>query len=182
VQPPGKLAGKRSFGAMLDRVSRTTLSVWRFGCRASSDACARSPCVRSLDPTGLRAGSELLQRDDKPDHDAAHPGAAPNPHSPGGPSETRPSDNMRRFYRASLMPSSCNCRGSTGPGAPVIRSVARWVLGKAIVSRMLSSPPKSITSRSIPRAMPPRSPAGRTPVAGAAGHEYGSFRRRPPSR
>ena len=40
-------------------------------------------------------------------------------------------------------------------GAPVIRSVARCVLGKAMQSRMLSSPPKSITTRSMPRAMPP---------------------------
>jgi filamentous hemagglutinin family protein len=43
----------------------------------------------------------------------------------------------------------------TGDGAPVIRSLAFCVFGKAITSRIESRPPKSITQRSIPSAMPP---------------------------
>src|SRR3954454_19487298 len=43
---------------------------------------------------------------------------------------------------ASRMPSSRNCRSSTGDGAPVIRSEAVEVLGNAITSRIDSLPDK----------------------------------------
>lgn len=50
---------------------------------------------------------------------------------------------------------SANCSPVTGEGVPVIRSIALWVLGKAITSRMLGSLARSITSRSMPGAIPP---------------------------
>ena len=43
----------------------------------------------------------------------------------------------------------------TGDGESLIRSTARVVLGNAITSRIPSSPLRSITTRSRPRAMPP---------------------------
>lgn len=57
--------------------------------------------------------------------------------------------------RSSWMCRSRNWRASTSEGAPSIRSEARCVLGKAITSRMLSLPAKSITQRSRPSAIPP---------------------------
>jgi aspartyl-tRNA synthetase len=42
-----------------------------------------------------------------------------------------------------------------GPGAWVIRSLALWVLGKAITSRIVFLPASSITRRSNPKANPP---------------------------
>ena len=44
-------------------------------------------------------------------------------------------------YSVTLRWRSRSCRGSTVPGAPVIRSVPRAVLGKAMQSRMLVRPP-----------------------------------------
>ncbi len=52
----------------------------------------------------------------------------------------------------------CNvlsCSSSTGAGAPVRGSVALCVFGKAITSRIVSSPAAIATIRSIPGAMPP---------------------------
>ena len=51
--------------------------------------------------------------------------------------------------------SSLSCLSSTSPGASVMRSVARCVFGKAMASRILSRPPKSMTTLSIPKAIPP---------------------------
>jgi len=51
--------------------------------------------------------------------------------------------------------SSLSWRSSTGHGASDIRQVARAVLGKAITSRRLSAPVRSISMRSRPSAMPP---------------------------
>ena len=44
--------------------------------------------------------------------------------------------------------------GATGLGAPVIGSDPDWVFGKAMTSRMLSSPAKMATNRSMPTANP----------------------------
>src|SRR5207237_193203 len=53
------------------------------------------------------------------------------------------------------IPNSSSCFGSTGDGAPAIRSCARAVLGKAITSRSDSARAMTIQMRSNPRAMPP---------------------------
>ena len=42
-----------------------------------------------------------------------------------------------------------------GRGAPVSGSAPDWVFGKAITSRMLSSPARIATRRSMPKAKPP---------------------------
>src|SRR5450830_1147252 len=51
--------------------------------------------------------------------------------------------------------SSRNCFSSTSDGALVKRSCARWVLGKAITSRIESEPVIMVTMRSRPKARPP---------------------------
>src|SRR5882724_4903705 len=53
------------------------------------------------------------------------------------------------------MCSSMSCSSLAVPGASVSGSQAVWVLGKAMTSRMLGAPVMSITSRSMPKAMPP---------------------------
>ena len=55
---------------------------------------------------------------------------------------------------ASRSPRSASAPGASGFGAPVMGSEPDWVLGKAMTSRMLSSPAKMATSRSIPTAKP----------------------------
>ena len=45
--------------------------------------------------------------------------------------------------------------GASGLGAPVMGSAPDWVFGKAMTSRMFSSPAKMATSRSTPTAKPP---------------------------
>ena len=60
-----------------------------------------------------------------------------------------------RSVLRSRMCSSRNCFSSTGLGAWVSRSCARWVFGKAITSRIDSAPVISVTRRSRPKAMPP---------------------------
>ena len=55
-----------------------------------------------------------------------------------------------------------SCRSSIGDGAPVSGSGPDCVFGKAITSRMFSSPASSATSRSMPKAKPG---VGRGPVA-----------------
>ena len=47
-----------------------------------------------------------------------------------------------------------SCAGSTGVGEPVIGSAPDCVLGKAITSRMFSSPARIAMSRSMPKAKP----------------------------
>lgn len=51
--------------------------------------------------------------------------------------------------------SSLSCWSETSLGHPVMGQAAVAVLGKAMTSRMLSNPPRSIRIRSNPRAMPP---------------------------
>ena len=58
------------------------------------------------------------------------------------------------FRGMGCSPSSASTPGATGFGAPVIGSDPDWVFGKAITSRMLSSPAKMATSRSMPTANP----------------------------
>ena len=53
------------------------------------------------------------------------------------------------------MPSSSSCFAITGVGAFVIGSAPLCVLGKAITSRMFSSPARIATNRSMPNANPP---------------------------
>src|SRR5579872_6016358 len=57
--------------------------------------------------------------------------------------------------RLSRMCSSRNCFAVTSEGAPIIRSSARWFIGKRTTSRKFSSPHSSMTMRSIPGAMRP---------------------------
>jgi len=66
-------------------------------------------------------------------HHSREDGDAP---SPGFALRTR-----RGNYSIRRTCSSRSCLASTVPGAPVIRSVPRVVLGKAMQSRMLVSPP-----------------------------------------
>ncbi len=53
------------------------------------------------------------------------------------------------------MPSSSSCLTSTGVGALVIGSMPDCVFGKAMTSRMFSSPARIATRRSMPKAKPP---------------------------
>ena len=55
---------------------------------------------------------------------------------------------------STLMCSSSNCFSLTVPGAPIMTSWAFLFMGKGMISRMDSSPAKSITIRSTPGAMP----------------------------
>src|SRR5215218_1601516 len=75
------------------------------------------------------------------------------PHQHGGGAGRVAEDHSLSFTTA--IPSSSSCLGSTSDGASVIRSVAEAVLGKAITSRMVLRPARSITMRSRPRARPP---------------------------
>src|SRR5262249_55329864 len=59
------------------------------------------------------------------------------------------------FSFASLIPNSRNWRGSTSAGDCDIKSIPRLFFGKAITSRIESSPQSNITNRSKPIAMPP---------------------------
>ena len=52
--------------------------------------------------------------------------------------------------RSSAMLRSLSCTGSTTSGAPLMRSAASLFLGKAMTSRMLSAPVRSMTKRSTP--------------------------------
>src|SRR5262249_60055934 len=63
--------------------------------------------------------------------------------------------SFRVFRGDTHSPNSFNCRRSTGPGAPVIRSRACLFFGKAIVSRMFVVPERIIVNRSRPSAIPP---------------------------
>ena len=56
---------------------------------------------------------------------------------------------------ASRSPSSASCASSTAAGAPVSGSAPLAVFGKAITSRIESSPAISAAMRSMPSAMPP---------------------------
>jgi hypothetical protein len=60
-----------------------------------------------------------------------------------------------RAGSARRMLSSRNCLEATTEGAPIIRSCARWFIGKAMTSRMLGSSASSMTMRSMPGAEPP---------------------------
>jgi hypothetical protein len=53
------------------------------------------------------------------------------------------------------MLSSRSCLSPTGLGAPVIISAAFCFFGNAMQSRIISKSPKSMTTRSIPSAIPP---------------------------
>ena len=53
-----------------------------------------------------------------------------------------------------LIDNSANWKSVTSEGAPVIRQAPRCVFGKAITSRMFSSPSINITRRSSPGAIP----------------------------
>ena len=67
---------------------------------------------------------------------------------PGGWGWVRPcGGSVRR-------PSSAKWAESIGVGAPVSGSAPDWVFGKAMTSRMFSSPTSSATNRSIPMAKP----------------------------
>ena len=68
----------------------------------------------------------------------------PRPPVPVSPLPARPA------ARARGMP-----RGASALGAPVMGSVPDWVFGKAMTSRMFSSPASSATKRSTPTANPP---------------------------
>lgn len=56
---------------------------------------------------------------------------------------------------AIINPSSSSCSCSTREGASIITSRPELFFGKAMQSRMLSSPAKSETSLSKPKAIPP---------------------------
>ena len=66
---------------------------------------------------------------------------------------SKPRGGRSLLYR-NLMCTSRSCCSETGPGAPSSRSCALAFIGKAMTSRMLSSPVSSITIRSMPGAMP----------------------------
>ena len=53
------------------------------------------------------------------------------------------------------MPASLRWAGVIGVGAPVNGSAPEAAFGKAITSRIVSAPARSITTRSQPNAMPP---------------------------
>ena len=53
------------------------------------------------------------------------------------------------------MPRAASCVGATGSGEFVIGSAPDWVFGKAMTSRMFSSPARIATRRSRPKAKPP---------------------------
>jgi hypothetical protein len=82
------------------------------------------------------------------------------------------------FVGTGCRPRSASTRGATGLGASVIGSDPDWVFGKAMTSRMLSSPAKMAVSRSIPTAKPG---VGRSTVSEGAEQEP-EPRREPPRR
>ena len=58
-------------------------------------------------------------------------------------------------FGTTRMPSSAICVAGIAEGAPVNRSAPDCVFGNAMTSRMLFSPAKIATSRSMPKAKPP---------------------------
>jgi len=76
---------------------------------------------------------------------------------PQSTQEAMPQTNRRQFRRSHVCgrrPSSRRCALSIRDGALVKGSAPDCVLGKAITSRMLVSPAKSATNRSMPKAKP----------------------------
>ena len=76
--------------------------------------------------------------------------ASPHPVPGDGPAPCRQLVGGR-----ARRPSSASCAPSTGVGAPVMGSVPDCGLGKAMTSRMFSSPARMATRRSMPNANPP---------------------------
>ena len=113
---------------------------------------ARSPGSASGRPRAGRSGRRWRRGRPGPSRSggsarAGRAGSAAGlPHRP--PHRPPPSPQPGRGRR--LMPSSARAAGSAGAGASVISSWACWFLGKAITSRMFSTPSPSMTSRSIP--------------------------------